>query len=60
MQTWSAFNMFLVLSEKVNYNFFLLNVLSKLIDMYCMDTVLDSVGFWDVENSKGECWGSFS
>ena len=51
--------MFLVLSEKVNYNFFSVKFFIKFY-RYCTDTALDSVGFWDVENFKGECWGSFS
>ena len=45
MQTWIAFNMFLVLSEKVNYNFFSVKFSIKIIDMYYMDSALDSVGF---------------
>ena len=66
MQTWSAFNMFLFSgfgpSEKVNYGFFPVKSSVKIYRYvpygYCI--VLDSVSFWDSENSKDQSWGSFS
>ena len=50
------------LQEKMNYGFFSVKFSFKIYRYvptgYCV--ALDSVSFWDVENSKDQSWGSFS
>ena len=47
MQMWSVINMFLILCvwsfKKMNYDFFLLNFISRFIDVHRLDTVFSLI-----------------
>ena len=66
MQMWSAFSMFLILYvwsiRKSDYDFLPVKFSIKIYRYvpYGYRVFLDSVSFWDAENSKGQSWGSFS
>ena len=66
MQTWSAFNMFLILcvwSPRKSVLWLSSVTFSVKIHRYVpygFRLVLHSVSFWDAENSKGQSWVSFS
>ena len=64
METWSAFNMFVVLWvwSLRKSDFFSIKFSVKIYRYvpYGYRIVLDSVIFWDAEYSKVQSWGSFS